>query len=51
MMCVGEIIDLWESGLEKGLKGKEEAGGGKRGGIMNRVWNRADRGRNRAIEV
>lgn len=56
-MCVEEeTIDLRERGPEKvGLKGKEEIGGGKRCGFMNRVWNRvadrvSDRGRN-AVEV
>jgi hypothetical protein len=53
MVCVEETIDLRESGPEKvGLKGKGEVGGGKRGGIMNRVWNPvADRGRDTVIEV
>jgi hypothetical protein len=52
MVCVEETIDLRESGPEKvGLKGRE-VGGGKRGGIMNRVWNPvADRGRDTVIEV
>ena len=51
MVCVEETIDLREIGPEKvGLKG--EVGGGKRGGIMNRVWNPvADRGRDTVIEV
>lgn len=52
MMCVEETNDLRERCPEKvGLNGRK-IGGGKRGGILNRVWKRdSDRGWKTVVEA